>query len=358
MPVLQRGAPDSRIRPASPADAPALLAIYAPFVESTAVSFETVVPTTAEFAARIVESLATWQWLVAERQGHCIGYAYGSAHRARPAYRWSVEVSAYVRPDCHRQGVGRALYLQLFESLALKGYCNAYAGTTLPNDGSVALHQSVGFAPVGVFKAVGRKFGRWHDVAWFQKALRDAPPNGADAGQGECRVTDPSAAEPTPAELKRAIAAGELTTIQGYTVEFGPACLQLGGADELTALHYAAASGHAELVLYLLAPPINADAGAARGNQFTPLHAAAMNGHSSVCAALIRAGASVNAQTEPQGYAPLHSAAFGGHVETIRVLLASGADPALLNYRQETPADTAARAGQLAARALLGAPGR
>ena len=171
-------------------------------------------------------------------------------------------------------------------------------------------------------------------------------------------MTGPSAAEPTPAEVRRAIDAGDLATVRGYTVEFGPACLQPGGADELTALHYAAAAGHTELVLYLLAPPVHADAQAARGNQFTPLHAAAMNGHSTVCAALIGAGAPVNAQTEPQGYAPLHSAAFGGHIETIRVLMANGADPALLNYRKETPADTAARAGQLAAHAILGAPGR
>lgn len=171
-------------------------------------------------------------------------------------------------------------------------------------------------------------------------------------------MTDAPPARPTPADLRRAIAAGDLATIQGYARAFGPACLQLDGADELTALHCAAAAGHAELVLYLLAPPIHADARAARGNRFTPLHAAAMNGHSSVCAALIRVGADVNAQTEPQGYSPLHSAAFGGHIDTLRVLLSNRADPALLNYRHETPADTAARAGQLAAQALLGAPGR
>jgi ankyrin repeat protein len=171
-------------------------------------------------------------------------------------------------------------------------------------------------------------------------------------------VTGPPPAAPTPADLKRAIAAGDLATIIGYTRDFGPACLQLDGSGELTALHYAAAAGHTGLVLYLLAPPIDADARAARGNQFTPLHAAAMNGHSSVCAALIKMGANVNAQTEPQGYAPLHSAAFGGHVEAIRVLLANGADAALLNYRKESPADTAARAGQRAAQAMLGSLGR
>ena len=82
-----------------------------------------------------------------------------------------------MHPSHHRQGVDRALYLELFDELALKGFCNAYAGITLPNDGSVALHRSVGFESIGVFKAVGRKFGQWHDVAWFQRALRDSPPS-------------------------------------------------------------------------------------------------------------------------------------------------------------------------------------
>ncbi len=164
------------IRPATEADAPALLDIYRPFVESSAVSFETDVPTLEAFAVRIAKAVAAWQWLVAMRDDRCIGYAYGSTYRERAAYRWSVEVSAYVHPDRHRQGVGRALYLKLFEDLAHRGYCNAYAGIALPNDASIALHRSVGFEPIGTFKAVGRKFGRWHDVAWFQRVLRESPP--------------------------------------------------------------------------------------------------------------------------------------------------------------------------------------
>src|SRR5439155_18436583 len=104
----RRGTP--KIRPATEADSASLLAIYRPFVESTAVSFETVAPTTDEFAARIAKAVASWQWLLAERAGQCIGYAYGSTHRERAAYRWSVEVSAYVHPDPHPPGEGRALY--------------------------------------------------------------------------------------------------------------------------------------------------------------------------------------------------------------------------------------------------------
>src|SRR4051812_2570897 len=121
------------VRPASENDAPALLEIYAPVVETTAISFETVVPSVDEFAGRIAHSLADWQWLIAEQSGRCAGYAYGSFLRKRAAYRWSVEVSAYVHPDFQRQGIGRTLYLRLFDDLAEKGYCNAFAGITLPN---------------------------------------------------------------------------------------------------------------------------------------------------------------------------------------------------------------------------------
>jgi L-amino acid N-acyltransferase YncA len=165
------------MRPARETDVPALLAIYRPFVEGAAVSFETVAPTLGEFAARIESALAGWGWLVAEREGQCVGYAYGSSHRERAAYRWSVEVSAYVHPSHLRQGIGSALYAQLLPQLASKGFCNAYAGVTLPNEGSVAMHRRMGFESIGIFKAVGRKFDGWHDAAWFQKALRGSPPS-------------------------------------------------------------------------------------------------------------------------------------------------------------------------------------
>lgn len=153
-----------------------MLEIYRPYVELNAVSFELEAPSLDAFIARVAKALAGWQWLVAERDGAVLGYAYGSMHRDRPAYRWSVEVSAYVGAEHHHQGVGRALYLELFQDLATRGYCNAYAGVTLPNAASVGLHQSVGFVPIGVFKSVGHKFGKWHDVAWFQRSLRNSPP--------------------------------------------------------------------------------------------------------------------------------------------------------------------------------------
>jgi phosphinothricin acetyltransferase len=164
------------LRAATPTDAGAVLEIYRPSIEGSATSFEVVVPPVEEIASRIAKSLARWHWLVAERHGRVLGYAYGTEHRARAAYRWSVEVSAYVHPDGRGQGIGRALYLRLFDELAQRGYCQAFAGIVLPNDASVALHRAVGFTPIGVFRRVGRKLGRWHDVAWYERPLRETPP--------------------------------------------------------------------------------------------------------------------------------------------------------------------------------------
>ena len=163
------------VRRATTADAAACLAIYRPVVEATAISFEAVPPTIEEFVTRIEKSLSAWTWLIAEKEGRCIGYAYGHSHRERAAYQWSVEVTIYVDSNHQRQGVGRRLYQQLFADLADLGYCNAYAGVTQPNEGSMALHRGVGFEYIGTFRSVGRKFDRWHDVAWFQRKLREAP---------------------------------------------------------------------------------------------------------------------------------------------------------------------------------------
>ena len=128
------------VRPAVGQDAAAVARVYASYVEQTAISFEETAPTADEMATRIDKCRPRWQWLVAEVNGEVVGYAYGSQHRERSAYRWSVEVSAYVDRHHQRQGIGRALYEQLLAELADKGFCNAFAGITLPNDPSVKLH--------------------------------------------------------------------------------------------------------------------------------------------------------------------------------------------------------------------------
>ena len=165
------------IRDATAADAGVLLAIYTPFVTDTAVSFELESPSVEEFSQRILAAQSKWAWLVAEQAGHVVGYAYASAFRQRAAYQWSVEVSAYLAPAGRGRGVGRALYERLLTVMVAKGYCTAYAGITLPNDASVSFHRALGFSEVGVFRRAGRKFGTWHDVSWWQRPLRDAPPS-------------------------------------------------------------------------------------------------------------------------------------------------------------------------------------
>lgn len=161
------------IRLASPADAAAVTAIYAPYVRDTAISFETVPPDPAEMADRIGRTLDAHPWLVAESAGVVHGYAYGTTHLTRAAYRWSVDVSAYVSPDAQRTGVGRRLYQALLALLGAQGYAQAFAGITLPNDPSLGLHRTLGFVPVGTYRRVGWKFGVWHDVAWLQRPLGD-----------------------------------------------------------------------------------------------------------------------------------------------------------------------------------------
>jgi phosphinothricin acetyltransferase len=161
------------IRTATAADAAVLREIYRPYVEETAVSFELEVPTIEEFQRRISVAVEGWSWLVAEVDGLQVGYAYGCAHRAREAYRFSVETSAYVHEDYLRQGIGRALYTRLLAELRERGLASAFAGTTLPNDASVGFHESLGFQSIGVFPSVGRKFGAWHDVAWFYRPVRE-----------------------------------------------------------------------------------------------------------------------------------------------------------------------------------------
>ena len=165
------GADPFEIRNAGVKDAAAIQAIYAPIVERTAISFEDAPPAAAEMARRIVRTLEAYPYLVAAREGQLLGYAYAGPHRVRPAYRHSVDVTAYVAEAARRQGVGKALYGALLAALADAGYHAAFAGIALPNPASESLHKAVGFELVGTYREVGFKFGRWHDVAWWQRLL-------------------------------------------------------------------------------------------------------------------------------------------------------------------------------------------
>ncbi len=167
------------IRLAEEPDAERMLAIYAPIVRDTAISFELEPPTAEEFRQRIRDSKEFAPWLVCEMEGVILGYAYAGRIRLRAAYQWSVEVTVYVNPEYHRRGVGGAVYTSLFECLRLLGFCGAIAVITLPNPASVSLHESLGFEPIGVFNSIGYKLGEWHDSGWWQLVLQEHGPSPA-----------------------------------------------------------------------------------------------------------------------------------------------------------------------------------
>jgi L-amino acid N-acyltransferase YncA len=167
-------------RVATPDDAKAVLAIYAPYCSSTYVSFETAPPNEPQMRERIERILSHYPWLIGEVNGQVGGYVYATQHRERAAYRWSVDVAVYVAERHHRRSLGRALYSSLFAILCEQGFFQAYASITLPNAASVGLHESVGFEPVGVFPKVGYKLDRWLDVGWWRLQLTreiDNPPD-------------------------------------------------------------------------------------------------------------------------------------------------------------------------------------
>lgn len=160
---------------ATPEDAGAIAEIYLPFVRDTAVSFEAVPPSVQEMRSRMTSTLATLPWLVITDGGSVKGYAHANPHRARDAYRWCVDVSVYLDASIHGRGQGRRIYTALLNLLVAQGYVNAYAGITLPNAASVSLHESLGFAPVGLFRGAGFKQQRWWDVGWWHRRLADPP---------------------------------------------------------------------------------------------------------------------------------------------------------------------------------------
>ena len=166
--------PQFLLRLATPADAAAIHAIYAPIVRDTIISFELDPPDVVELQALIADVLTRNQWLCAVRGDTVLGYAYACAHRSRAAYQWAVDVSVYVHADARRLGVGRRLSAVLLRALRELGYWQAFAGIALPNPASVALHERVGFRPLGVYRAVGYKLGAWRDVGWWQCALQPA----------------------------------------------------------------------------------------------------------------------------------------------------------------------------------------
>ncbi|GAB4092528.1 GNAT family N-acetyltransferase [Flaviaesturariibacter terrae] len=168
-----------RLRPATSADAAALLAIYRPYIEQSAITFEEEVPTEAAFAARIETCLRRYPWLVAEIDGVAAGYAYAAPYNERAAYQWACLSSVYLADDVKGKGIARPLYETLFTLLRTQGYRSVFALITLPNDPSVRLHERCGFRPFTVFGNIGFKLGHWQEVGWWRLDLAgfpDSPP--------------------------------------------------------------------------------------------------------------------------------------------------------------------------------------
>lgn len=161
----------TRVRRAGSQDADGCLAIYRPYVESSAVSWELNVPTADEMARRIAAASDTHAWLVLESGSQTIGFAYAHAFNLHAAFKWSVQTGLYVDVDHHRSGGGRALYTELLTRLGERGYRRAFAAITQPNPASNGFHRSMGFEDVGLYRRVEWKHDSWHDVAWMQLDL-------------------------------------------------------------------------------------------------------------------------------------------------------------------------------------------
>lgn len=161
------------IRTAIDSDIPAILNIYKPYVEGTAITFEYAVPSLNEFTNRFHSIAENYPWLVCEIDGEIAGYAYGGPVFERMAYQWNAELSIYLSPKYHQRKIGTALYYCLFDLLHLQGYYKLISLITSANKVSIKLHETLGFTEFAVFKNTGYKLGNWYDVTWLEKDLRE-----------------------------------------------------------------------------------------------------------------------------------------------------------------------------------------
>jgi L-amino acid N-acyltransferase YncA len=161
------------IRRATAADAAAIAALYAPFVEGSQSTFEEVAPDAAEIAGRMAGTGIAYPWLVAEEGSALLGYGSSSCFRHRSAYRWAVETGVYVAPHAQRRGIARALLVELVRVLTERGFVTAIASISLPNAASAGLHEALGYKLAGTIKAPGYKLGEWVDIGYWQRDLAE-----------------------------------------------------------------------------------------------------------------------------------------------------------------------------------------
>ena len=159
------------IRHAQLKDIPAILAIYGPYVEKTAYSFEYTAPTEEVFKERFLRITRQFPFFVYEEEGQVLGYAYAARPFARAAYAWCAEPSVYLRPEARGRGIGKALYAALEEALKTQGYLVLYAIITTSNENSIAFHKAMGYRHLADFPGCGFKLGSWHGITWMEKRL-------------------------------------------------------------------------------------------------------------------------------------------------------------------------------------------
>jgi phosphinothricin acetyltransferase len=169
----------ARIRIAESSDSLAILDIYAPYIEQTAITLTSRIPTPEQVARTMAEIKRHYPYLVCEIDDRVVGFAYAYRVRPQEAYRWNAELSVYISPNFHGRGIATALYTALFQLLKAQGYCNLYAVITLPNEASIALHHHFGFSRSIVQAACGYKLGEWRDVLWMEYRI----PGAADPGR-------------------------------------------------------------------------------------------------------------------------------------------------------------------------------
>ena len=157
-------------------DAAGVLAVYAPYIEHTAVTFETEVPDEASFRRRMERIAEGFPYLILEIDGEIAGYAYAQREAERAAYAWNAELSIYLAEEWTGHGLGKPLYALLIDLLAMQGYINLYADITGSNAASIAMHRSMGFEQIGRHVKTGYKFGQWHDTVWLCRRLREGAP--------------------------------------------------------------------------------------------------------------------------------------------------------------------------------------
>ncbi|NBK96655.1 MAG: N-acetyltransferase family protein [Erysipelotrichia bacterium] len=162
-----------KIRNVQLSDTQELLAIYAPYVKESAITFEYEVPSIEEFKERIMKITKQYPYLVALLDNEMVGYAYASSFHERAAYQWCAEVSIYLKKEVHKQGVGKQLYAQLEKMLKKQNIKNMNACITYPNESSIAFHERMGFKTVGHFHHCGYKLGKWWDMVWMEKMIAE-----------------------------------------------------------------------------------------------------------------------------------------------------------------------------------------